>query len=346
VTDKTKSLLVRLGSFLLAAGLLYFALRNVDLKQVGRDLSQANYWWAFPVVFVTLFSHWLRAWRWTFLLDQLPTGPPDKRGREPKRVDILGAFGAVMIGYLANYVAPRVGEVVRTASVSTRFHRPFTAVLGTVITERILDVVTMALALLTIPLVFSGRIWEIRDLLVAPLQDKLPYVSPWIILATTLAVVAAGFALFRWIQTGHGARIARILAALRDGLATVALTPRRVELVVSTLLIWLCYGTMAYLPFLMFGFDVTYGIGYFDAWGIMLLGAIGVVIPSPGGFGSFHYITIQSLVLLFAFSSDAAASYAILTHTGQLLIYVITGAVFVLGMGLRFSGSAGEPALE
>ncbi len=336
MSERLKGLLVRSGSFVLAGGLLYLALRGVDFRTVGQDLRDANYWWIIPIVAVTLSSHLFRAWRWTFLLDQIPPRP------KSVHVPLMGAFGAIMIGYLANYVAPRIGEVIRTANVAKRYHQPFASVLGTVITERILDVFTMALALLTLPLVFAGQLGEIRDLLMDPLLDRLPHLSVGAIALGLGLTVAVVYLVYRWLATGHGARIAAALLSLKDGLATIAKTPRRGALVVSTVLIWLCYGLMAYLPFLMFGFDEQFGIGFVAAWGVMLLGAIGVVIPSPGGIGSYHYITIQSLVLLFAFTQDAAASYAILTHTGQLLIYVVTGAFFILRMGLSFTATTAE----
>lgn len=333
---RLKGQLTRAGSFVLAAGLLYLALRGVDFETVGRDLRQANYWWIGPIVFVTLFSHVLRAWRWTFLLDQIPPRP------KSKPVSLTGAFGSLMIGYMANYVAPRIGELVRTANVSRRYRQPFPSVLGTVITERVLDVFTMALAMLTLPLVFAGQLGTIQDLLLNPVLDRLPHVSVWIYVLALAAVAAVCFLAYRWLASGHGARIAAALLSLKDGLATIWRTPRRLGLVVTTVLMWLCYGLMAYFPFVMFGFNTAFDVGLIDAWGIMLLGAIGVVIPSPGGIGSYHYITIQVLVLLFGFSQDAAASYAILTHTGQMLIYVVTGAFFILGMGFSFQSDGSE----
>ncbi|NNE71436.1 MAG: flippase-like domain-containing protein [Rhodothermales bacterium] len=336
MNPRLKAQLTRAGSFVLAGGLLYLALRGVDFETVGRDLREANYWWIGPIIGATLLSHLLRAWRWTFLLDQIP---PREKSRP---VSLTDAFGSLMIGYMANYVAPRVGELVRTANVSRRYRQPFASVLGTVITERILDVFTMALAMLTLPLVFAGQLGTIRDLLLDPVMDRLPHIPFWIYVVGTAVMGALAYLLYRWLATGHWARFAATLGSLRDGLATIWRTPRKAALVVSTVAMWFCYGLMAYLPFVMFGFNQAFDVGLVDAWGIMLLGAIGVVIPSPGGIGSYHYITIQVLVLLFAFTQDAAASYAILTHTGQMLIYVVTGAFFILRMGFTLESGGSE----
>jgi glycosyltransferase 2 family protein len=327
-----------MGSFGAAGALLYLALRGVNLDRVAQDLRSANYWWVVPVVAVTLLSHWLRAWRWTMLLAEIKDPSPRRsRHRPTRRVTLVGAFGAIMVGYLANYAAPRLGEVVRATNVSTRYGQRFGSVFGTVFTERVLDMATFGIALLTLPLVFAGRLDVIISLLVTPLMDWLGSISPLIPVGAFALMAGVGYGVYRWLRSGHGARIASALGSFRDGLTTISRTRRWPAIVSSTIAMWLCYGLMAFLPFVMIGLQDVYDVSLVDAWGIMLLGSIGVILPSPGGFGSYHYITIQSLVLLFAFPQEAAASYAILTHTGQLLIYVVTGVIVILGMGLSFT---------
>ncbi len=249
-----------------------------------------------------------------------------------------------MVGYLANYVAPRLGEVVRSSNVSTRYGQRFGSVFGTVVTERILDMATFAVALLTLPLVFAGRLDVIRSLLIDPVLAWFGSIPPLIPVGVLALLIAGVYGLYRYLVTGHGRRIKSALGSFRDGLTTIARTRSWATILFSTVAMWLCYGMMAFLPFVMIGLDSTFDISFVDAWGIMLLGSIGVILPSPGGIGSYHYITIQSLVLLFAFPQEAAASYAILTHTGQLLIYVLTGTLVILAMGLSFKPPENDEA--
>lgn len=324
--------LFQLGSFALAGGLLYLALRGVDFKQVAADLRAAAWGWLIPMAFVTLFSHWLRAWRWTLLLDALPNGD-DAR----KPVPVRGAFEALMIGYMVNYAAPRLGEVVRTANVSARYKVRFSATLGTVVIERIVDVVLLALALLTVPLVFAGRMGALRETLMQPASIWADRIPLGVLAAVAVLVGLAGYFAYRRLATagpsGAAGRIRRTLGSFRDGLQGLIRTKRRGALVLTTVGMWLCYGVMAHLPFMMFGLDAAYGITALDSWGIMLLGAIGVAIPSPGGVGSYHYITIQALVLLFAMPQAQAATYALVTHAGQLVLYVTVGFAAIVAQG-------------
>jgi hypothetical protein len=96
---------------------------------------------------------------------------------------------------------------------------------------------------------------------------------------------------------------------------------------------WAGYLMMAYLPFLMLGLGEPYGIGVVDAWALMAIGALGLLVPSPGGLGSYHYITIQALVYLYDVPEVPAATYAVLTHAAQLVFYVLAGFVVLLYQG-------------
>lgn len=110
---------------------------------------------------------------------------------------------------------------------------------------------------------------------------------------------------------------------------------------------------MAYIPFKMLHLAAPYDIGLLDAWALMAIGALGIVVPSPGGIGSYHYITIQALVHLYGLPEAPAATYAVLTNGAQLVFYTLAGGVAVLyqGSGLRpllafRKGSTSSPVTE
>ena len=333
---------VLVGGFVLAAVLLVLALRGVDFARVGSDLANAQWGWLVPLAATALASHWLRAWRWTLLLDTLP------RGTTAAGVPIGGAFGALMIGYMANYAAPRLGEVVRTGNISARFGLRFSGVLGTVAVERLLDVVTLALALLTIPFFLAGRLDVMQGLWTDSIDSWAGKLEGHGLLLAGLAVaclaILAGAVV--WIRRGRHERLRHIGRSFADGLAALARTPHRGLLILTTIGIWLLYAVMAWVPFRMFGFDTAYGITFGYTWAIMLIGALGVVVPSPGGIGSYHFITIQALVLMFGFTTSEAASYAIVSHAGQLVLYVVAGFVAMIVQGYRWNDLVKENPVE
>lgn len=332
MSPRLRRLLAYGASFGLAGLLLWLALRNIDFSEIGEALRNADYRWLIPLAIVTLISHALRAWRWTLLLEALP-----ERRSSQQPVSVLKAFYAVMIGYMVNYAAPRLGEVVRTANLAAQERLAFTSVLGTVVIERILDVVVLAVSILTVLYLLRDQLLALTGLFESHL-DALP-VGLLALGLLGLALIAL-LLVYAYRSLAHSGdppgwfkKLQGILTAFRQGLATVIESDRRGALLWSTGAIWFCYVLMAYLPFVLFGMDVTYGITLGDAWCIMILGAIGVAIPSPGGAGTYHAITIATLVTLFQVDAAPAASYAILSHAGQMLLYIGVGALALVLQG-------------
>ncbi|ARA92535.1 hypothetical protein AWN76_004680 [Rhodothermaceae bacterium RA] len=339
MSRRLRSLLLQAGSFVLAGGLLYLALRGVELEDLRAVLRQATLWWLIPMVAVALLSHLVRAWRWQALIEALPSEPGHPRPTLP-----LGlAFSSIMIGYMVNYAAPRLGEPVRAAHAAARTRLRFSSVFGTVFAERVLDLLTLLVALASLPLVFLHDLGPIRALLAAlwpaDLDPRLPGLVAGAIVGLGLVVlIVYRRVLIRSESPLRGGWTERALAAFqafRDGFVTLLHTRRRLFVVATTALMWGCYLGMAYLPFRMLNLAEAYGITLLDAWGIMLIGALGMVIPSPGGIGSYHYVTIQTLVHLYGFEAVAAAGYAVLGHALQLVLYTLVGALCLLQQGAR-----------
>jgi len=340
MAGQVKNRLVHVGSFLVAGVLLWLALRGVDLSSISSALSTANYWWLPLLILVTLLSHVARALRWALFLDVTS----DRSGRAPGApVSRSTAFISVMVGYMANYAGPRLGEVIRTANVAREESRSFSTVLGTVVIERILDMVTFGCLLLTVPLIFSEQTEALWAVLSAPISEWLGATSAFTLLTMGI-IAAASTVLGTWFLikgiNQPSSRLAGVAERFREGMVSVAFTGYPGRIVLYTLLMWICYGLMAWIPFLILEHDTVYGIGPLAGWGIMLIGAFGVIIPSPGGIGTYHFITIQSLGLLFGMAQTDAASYALLTHTGQMLLYILIGFFGLLFMGASLSTSA------
>ncbi len=359
-----RSWLARAGGLALGALLLWLALRGVDAAALGAAIEQADLRWLVPIVVVALLSHLVRAWRWRILLAALPETQPGADGAPPAaRVPTLWeAFAAVMMGYAVNYAIPRAGEVVRTATIARRTGADGSAVLGTVVLDRLLDVAMLAAGLATLPLVLHDRIAPLWAMFGAPALARVGGAGRLALVALVAGVVLGG-AVWLWrarqarlAAAAPGAdatdaapsRLAGLVDSFRGGLATLGRSPRRGALVGATLAMWGLYALMAYLPFLLLGQAAPYDLSLLDGWAIMLLGSIGMVVPSPGGAGSFHYVTIETLTRLWGVARTDAAAYAVLAHGAQLVVYAITGAACfgLLGWTRRNGGPLAQPGRE
>jgi hypothetical protein len=348
VTGRTRRYLLHVGSFVLAAGLLALAVYGVNLGTMVDAFRQADWRWLAPLVVLVLGSNLCRAWRWQVLIDALPTTPDfDKlEGGDPTQSNTLEAsFSSIMIGYMVNYVAPRLGEIARTANMAARSSIRFSSLLGTVVSERIFDTAVLGMALLSAIVLLFDRLTVLRRQFLGPAWttlESLPVV--WIVGGGLglLLLLWGAYALLRHRLSQTDSPLARFwtetvkpaIVSFKEGMMTLLRSPRRGAILVSTLGMWSGYLLMAYVPFRMLDLAAPHGIGLVDAWILMAIGALGLLVPTPGGIGSYHYITREALVHLYGVPAEAALTYAVLAHGAQFVFYILTGGIAVLYQGL------------
>lgn len=116
---------------------LVLALRGVSLQELWGAIRTFNWLWAIPFVALTMFSMWLRAWRWHYFLQ--PTA----------NLSANRLFGPMMAGFAINGLLPaRLGEFARAYVLARKESLPFPRVFGTIVVERIFDTLVL-LALLS-----------------------------------------------------------------------------------------------------------------------------------------------------------------------------------------------------
>ena len=344
--SRLKSILAFAGSLVLGGGLLYLALRGADVEAVWSGLRGGAWGWLVPLFLVSLASVAIRAWRWRLLLNALPAGAD----RQP--VTFQTSLASVLIGYLVNYAAPRLGEFARAANVSSQSGRSFPAVFGTVVVDRVLDVAMLLLALLSVVLLYGSRldgVWAAFGDGLAEARAALPALTLGVVAG--LGVAALALASGAWLvarrATGLGGRLLGLAGQFRDGLSAVLRLPQRGALAASTLLLWASYGLMADIPLRLLGLSEAYGLGLLDAWALMAVGAVGMSLPSPGGAGSYHYATVLTLTALFGVAASPAAAYAVIGHAAQLVFYGLAGVAALVWQGtslkaIRASAAAAQ----
>ena len=315
---RLRTLALRLLSILVAVFLIWLSLRGVAFAEFVEAMGSAHYVWITPVVLATLFSHWIRAYRWQVLVAAIPND-------SSSRIPTSELFASVMIGYMVNYALPRVGEIARCTHLSTRHRLSFPAVLGTVAIERIADILVLGLGLMITALFLRGRLQSMFELVTWP---QFPW--GWIGISCLILAIVIYFGLRSKAASPLRTKLLSLITAFVDGFKTIVRTPERWRLVWTTTLMWLTYGLMAYIPILMFDLQGSDNLSYWDGLAIMFIGVLGQVIPTPGGAGTFHYITVLSLTAVYGIAHSDAAAYAVFLHGAQLLLYLATGALVLV----------------
>src|ERR1044072_2457274 len=119
--------IILLGIGILLIWLSLSSITPDQKKEIIVAFQTADYFWVFVAMVVAFLSHFLRAYRWNYLLK--PVG---------HKIDLLNASCHVFVGYFANYGIPRMGEVSRCTLAARNDKVPFEVAFGTVITERII----------------------------------------------------------------------------------------------------------------------------------------------------------------------------------------------------------------
>ena len=302
---------------------LYLAFSKVDFNQVINIISGLSIEWLLIFLFFFAFSHFLRAVRWKVILK---SNNPD--------ASVLNLLGATMIGYGLNSVIPRLGELYRGFFAGKWENISRSSVLGTIIVERVIDILALGFSVLISVLIYSGDLY-----------NEISWLKATVVLGFTgiFAIILILFFLVKFKDKFYSLivkfvsrfsdkaanRIAYVFEMLIDGFSTVNNTTSLLWVVFYSALIMLNYGLSAQLGFYVLNLQNTFEVNYSVAWIVMTISAFGIVIPTPGGTGTYHFIGITVLVTLFEFSNEAASAYVLLTHTVSMFVFIFSMFLFM-----------------
>jgi uncharacterized membrane protein YbhN (UPF0104 family) len=277
--------------------------------------------WEFIVLSMVagIAAFWFRGLRWRQLL--LPIDPSTKR---------ITTFNAVNIGYIANFVFPRIGEFVRCGVVARRSEEKkasYDKVLGTVVLERGWDMLTMLMLLVVLLSArwekfggfFMTQMWE-------PLSARLDF-SIWWIVSLLACFGLTCFGLVWKFRTSGGicSRIWGLFIGLLQGFSSCFRMKDKWKFLLSTALIWSMYWLMAAAT--MWAIPVLDGLNMIDALFLSLAGSLGWLVPVPGGFGAFHFVVSLALQAIYGIPFETGIIFATLSHESQAITMAIFGGV-------------------
>jgi glycosyltransferase 2 family protein len=303
-------------SFLIAAGIVALAINQLDLnwQNVYSQVRNAHVGLIILAFVANYGSIFVRSLRWRTLLDSAEV-KPDPGYEMPK---MRGMAAIYMVSWYFNCLLPaKLGDAYRGYLLKTRSRTPFSTAFGTVVAERIADVVALAaLLILSGFLVFGTRI-----------PDSL---ENWLILAAALGLglIIAFVLAFRYrelLRKIVPERAKEHYLKLEQGML---MSYRNVpSLVVLTGVIWILEGARMYA----IGLAIGAGLGIPEAVFIALLASLLTAVPAtPAGLG-FVEVGIVGAAVVMGFTDDVAASLAVLDRlVGYWSVLVIGTVVFLL----------------
>ncbi|WP_392349071.1 YbhN family protein [uncultured Polaribacter sp.] len=291
-----------LGSFL-----VWYSLSDISLEILGNYFKEANYSFILLGLFFGVLSHLSRAYRWKFMLEPL--------GFKPK---FTNSILAVLVGYLVNLAIPRAGEISR-ATVMTNYEKiPFEKAFGTIVAERIADLIMM-LSIVAITLfVQFDFIYDLLTKNFNPLKISIG-----------LLVLIVGFYIFTAVvkkaTSGFLLKIKTFVSGLIEGVTSIFKMKKKWAFIFHTLFIWAMYVAMfwATIPAIE-GLNVPFG-------GI-LIGFIagGFSIAATNGGIGLYPIAVASALALFDIPAETATAFGWIMWSAQTAMIVIFGGLAFL----------------
>jgi len=320
---KTLFQILKIAAFLaLGILLLYFAFRGVAFDELAKTLQKVNFWWIGLSLLFAFISFFSRARRWMLLIEPLGFKPSFKN-----------TYHSLMVGYISNFALPRLGELTRCVTLGNREKIPVDSLIGTVIVERVVDLLMLMLILLVLLFSWMDKFGAFfGEQVYGPLQQKFTEVFGgtlmlWLILAVSILLIILPIYLFRKKLARFSLirKIKDILIGVLGGLKTIYRMKRKWEFLLHSVLIWSLYIMMTWV--VVFALEELSGLSFIDGMFLLVIGGLGMSAPVTAGFGAYHWITSRGLMFVYDFSLETGSAYAILAHESNSLLTILLGAI-------------------
>lgn len=320
-----KQILTYVISLGIGVVLFYLAFSIVDDKEALWDNMRSVRWEGIAASFVMGYLAIVsRGLRWGILLEPLGRSAGAAR-----------SVHAVAFAYFANTFVPRSGELARCAALNQTDDIPVDELFGTVISERVIDFVF--LAVLT-SIAILGNLPAFAVILEGA---QMPDLSKLILLG---AAALVAIALVFWkrkalLALPFAQKVAAFLQGVWNGLNSIRKMNRKGQFLAHTFFIWFMYFFMAWVIFK--SFDAVQDITVLQALFIMVAGGFGMVIPAPGGVGSYQWAVMSGFMALGYAKSLGLAVANIIWFTQTAMIVIMGGIAYLYLLWYRLRKDRG-----
>lgn len=293
---------------------LYWVYREQDpTKLLDGIKNDVNYWWIILSMLIGFVSHLSRTIRWQMLIKPIE-----------KKPNLTNTFLAVIIGYFANLLLPRMGEISRCGALSKYEEISFSKLVGTVVIERLIDFIMLIIAFILVLILQFNIVSDflatkadftgIINLITNPITYMLFF------------LIAAGLYIFR--RTISQIKIFKNLKGIwgkfSEGFLAIKKIDNKWLFLFHTVFIWVLYYLMILVAF--YAFESTTHLSSIVGLTVFVMGSLGMVAPVQGGVGPWHFMVIASLSL-YGIGNDDSALFALVVHSSINASLIIMGLI-------------------
>jgi len=297
---------------LIGLGIIYYQYSTMTTEQIEKtkiSFIKADYFYIFLSLFIALFGFWSRAYRWKYALQHL--------GYQTKfRNDLM----TVCVSYLVNLTIPRSGEISRAALLKKYEKVPFDKAFGTIVAERIVD---MLIFLLFVTIGFVLQFDTIYQFL---LEKGVKFET--LIWFSVLSFLLFVLFILVWIYAEWSIilKLKQKLSGLIEGMQSILKMKNKWNYIFHSFFIWFSYLMMFYVT--IFALPETANISFDVVVMGFIFGTLAVGF-SNGGLGAYP-LAISTVLLLYGIPEETGAAFGYLIWTSQTLLTIFLGLLSYL----------------
>ena len=313
MTPSLRKILKIVIPLLIGAGLIFYSYTSTspeDRIKILDSIKNAELIWVFLSIFIGILSHISRAIRWGFLLEPL--------GHKPK---LINSVLIILTSYFANAIILRSGEFLRATALTTYEKVPFEKGFGTIVTERIVDVI-MLLLIIAIALLLQ------TDIILGILEENgIGLIGGLGILLTGVFGLIVAIRIIKKSTSNFAIKIKSFLNGLLDGVLSIFKMKRKGAFIFHTFFIWACYIAMFWV--IKFTVPETTDLPL-GAFLVAFVAGAFAMAATNGGLGLFP-IVVTAALSVYGVSKTAGDAYGWIMWTAQTLMVVVFGTIsFIL----------------
>lgn len=296
--------------------LMWYSLSGMtpqERSDMWEAIKKANPLWLLISLIFGLLSHLSRAYRWKFILEPM--------GHKPS---LWNSFSAVMIAYFANTFIVRTGEVLRGVVISKSEKIPFEKAFGTIISERIADLVMLILIMTAAVVLQSSELLDYFKTRANPI--------PSIIALSALLI--GGIIGIRILKNSSHPFILKVRnfgLGVFEGVRSILHMKKNRAFIFHTLFIWSMYIAMFWIMTL-----TVPGLSGVSVGVVLAAFVIGAFSMSATNAGMGLYpLAMAGVFSFFGFLDTDGITFGWIIWGSQTIFNVLVGGICYLAFALR-----------
>jgi len=284
--------------------LIYYSYNNtstVERQEIYNSLKYADYRYILLSIFFAVLSHLSRSYRWKYLLN--PMG---------YNISFTNSIMAVLVGFLSNLSIPRSGEFLRASTITLYEKVPFEKCFGTIITERIIDVIILLTCILI-------------GISIFPFIEKPNISFNAISIISFCSIVFIAYLIFKlFLEKMYiGNKIKKFISGIKNGVLSILHMPKKEKFIIHTLFIWTMYFLMLYV--VKFSIPETFSLEFEAIFSAFVAGAIAMSLTN-GGIGVYP-LAIAGVISQYDVPYESALAFGWIVWTSQTIMILIFGSL-------------------